>query len=155
MWSVTVLGTLNGIVLGCLVEALIHAYVWFVNRRMRELARASNEIFCPIEYPPHWWVTPCIFMFAFAGSSIVVHRFWLAPVPSVTRLWQKIGLVGSGALMLYAVAYDVIVRMVFSSATVAIYAGLFILAAGFNYLFGMFVRLAADYVARIKKTSLP
>ena len=154
MWSVAILGALNGIALGCLVEAVIHVYVWYVNRRMRQLATGSDEIVCPVEYPPNWWMTPCIFMLVFAGASIVVHRFWLGPAPNVTRLWQKIGFVGSVALMLYAVAYDLFVRTVFSPGTVAMYAILFVLAAGFNYIFGMFVRMVADYVARSKKTSL-
>ena len=155
MWGVAILGALNGIALGCLVEAVTRAYVWCVNRRMRGLAGSSDDIFCPVEYPPNWWMTPCTFMLVFAAASMLVHRFWLGSIPSVARLWQKVGFVGSGALMLYALAYDLFVRTVFSPGTVAIYAILFVLAAVFNHAFGGFVRMVADYTARSKQTSLP
>jgi hypothetical protein len=152
---VGILGALNGLVLGCMVEASTHALVWYLNRRMRYVAKGANEFINPVEYPPNWWTTPLVFMLVFTVASVIVHRFWLNSPPSIHRLWQKVGFLGTTSLFAYALAYDLFVRGVFSPGTVALYAILFAVAACYNYLFGMFARMVADYVALGRKASLP
>ena len=153
LWSVAILGALNGVAFGSLVEAVIHAYVWLVNRRMRKLA-SGDEFICPVEYPPNWWLTPCLFLVVFAGAAVVVHRFWPGAAPSVPRLWQKVALAGSVAVVFYALAYDYFVRGAVNPKAAAAYALLIVPAAGFNYVFGVFVRMVADYHAQGKRAAL-
>ena len=153
IWSVAILGALNGIAFGFLVEAGIYVYVWFVNWRMSKFA-SGDEFICPVEYPPQWWLTHCLFLLVFAGAGIIVHRFWSGAAPSVPRLWQKVGLVGSVAVGLYALAYDYFVRGAISPKAAAVYALLIVPAAGFNYIFGVFVRMVADYYAQGQRGSL-
>ncbi len=97
-WRVCLLGAINGVLFGAIIELLREWYFAYEWRLMvKEFEQFGDDP--PLTGDPlHWWAIPVLSTVAFAISSFLIHKFGANYLKFPLLLWQVIGVMAVTAL---------------------------------------------------------
>jgi hypothetical protein len=154
-WQAILLGAIYGFMFGGVAEIAREMRIEYEERQLMRLSTEQGMPNICLVDTLRWNAIPCLFMFTFAVVSFLVHRFWINRPPSLTRLWQIIGLMAVALFLVPTMAWDWWQGRIFTSEFQQTAIFLLLAALLLGPLYGVSLQLVAKYRRHFNQPKLP